>query len=521
MSTPSVIDALRARLGDGTVRDDPSTLALMATDLWDAGALPVAVVQPRDTAAVAAAVEIAAAHDHAVVPRGGGLTYTGGYQAPHGRCICLDLSAMNRILRIAPEDLTVTVEAGATWRDIHAALQRLRLRLPFFGTSSGAGATVGGGLSHGALFFGSARYGSAADQVLGLELVLADGRRLHTGREAVVASGAPLVRTYGPDLTGLFLHDGGSFGVKTQASFRLIEAPAAEGYASFAFASLEPAAAVLSAVARAGIAEDAYVLDPAVTGATDLPVEAALRTLGTVLRHSRGPVGALRTLLDVARGGQRPVPAGAWSLHLVAAARRPATVGSDLAAARRIALKHGGRPVAATIPRVTRADPFGSLDGVLGPDGRRWAALNAKVNHSEGPALTAGFEAVQARHAAAMARHGVSITRLVSAMGPLAFSFETVFHWRDAWLPLHRASLSAARRAALVEPPENPGARSLVAQLREDTLDLFRAHGATSNQIGRTYPFLELLEPATADLLRTLKAQLDPRGLMNPGALGL
>jgi hypothetical protein len=106
-------------------------------------------------------------------------------------------------------------------------------------------------------------------------------------------------------------------------------------------------------------------------------------------------------------------------------------------------------------------------------------------------------------------------------MGPLAFSFETVFHWRDAWLPLHRASLSAARRAALVEPPENPGARSLVAQLREDTLDLFRAHGATSNQIGRTYPFLELLEPATADLLRTLKAQLDPRGLMNPGALGL
>jgi FAD/FMN-containing dehydrogenase len=521
MSTTTVIDALRARLGDGTVRDDPSTLALMASDLWDAGALPAAVVQPRDTAAVAAAVEIAATHGHAVIPRGGGLSYTGGYQAPHERCICLDLSAMNRVLRIAPEDLTITVEAGATWRDIHAALQPHGLRLPFFGTSSGAGATVGGGLSHGALFFGSARYGSAADQVLGLELVLADGRRLHTGREAVVASSAPLVRTYGPDLTGLFLHDGGAFGIKTRASFRVIETPAAEGYASFAFANLAPAAAALSAVARAGIAEDAYVLDPAVTGATDLPVPAALGALVTLLRQSRGPAGALRALFDVARGGQRPVPAGAWSLHLVAAARDRGTVVSDLALARRIALKHGGQPVAATIPRVTRAAPFGSLDGVLGISGQRWVALNAKVNHSEGPALLAGFEAVQARHAPAMAQHGVSITRLVSAMGPLAFSFETVFHWRDAWVPLHRASLSAARRAALVEPPENLPARALVAQLREDTLELFRAHGATSNQIGRTYPFLELLEPATANLLRTLKAQLDPCGLMNPGALGL
>lgn len=517
----SLLDDLRTALGEDAVLTDPDTLALMGSDLWSAGALPAAVVRPADAAGVAAAVRAAAAHGHALLPRGGGLSYTGGYSAPGPRCVCVDLSALGRVLRIAPEDLTVTVQAGATWRDVHAALRPHGLRLPFFGTFSGARATVGGGLSHGALFFGSARYGSAADQVLGLEVVLADGRFLHTGREAVTAANAPLLRTYGPDLTGLFLHDGGALGIKTAASFRLIEAPAAEDCASLAFARLGDAAAALSAVARAGLVEDAYVLDPATTGATDVTAATALRSLRSLLRESRGPAAAARALVDVARGGQRPIPPGAWSLHLVAAGRRRDTVAADLAAARKLATGHGGRVVAATIPRVTRAEPFGSLDGVLGANGERWTALNAKVTHSEAAALLAGFDALEARHGRALAQHGVAITRLCSAMGPLAFSFEAVFHWRDAWLPLHRVTLSKARRAALVEPPANPAARALVGELRADTLALFRAHGAASNQLGRTYPFLDALEPATAELLRGLKAQLDPRGLMNPGVLGL
>jgi hypothetical protein len=205
---------------------------------------------------------------------------------------------------------------------------------------------------------------------------------------------------------------------------------------------------------------------------------------------------------------------------MVAAGHCRRTVSADLAAARRMVMALGGRPVAATIPRVARADLFATLDGVLGAQGERWTALNAKVAHSEVPSLLTGFDAVQSRYREAMDRHGVSITRLASAMGPLAFSFETVFHWRDAWLPLHRAALSPQRRAALAEPSGNPAARALVGELRNATLELFRARGATSNQIGRTYPFLEVFEPATAEMLCGLKAQLDPRGLMNPGVLG-
>ena len=120
-----------------------------------------------------------------------------------------------------------------------------------------------------------------------------------------------------------------------------------------------------------------------------------------------------------------------------------------------------------------------------------------------------------------MARHGVTVTRLCSALGSLAFSFECVFHWPDAWLPLHREAPDPAWLAGLTEPPANPAARELVAALRAATVAFFRDIGAASNQIGRTYPYVDALAPATATLLRQLKTQLDPKGLMNPGVLGL
>ena len=133
----------------------------------------------------------------------------------------------------------VTVEAGVTWRQIHEALRPHGLRLPCFGTFSGAAARVGGGLSSGALFFGTARYGTVADSLLGLEVALADGTLLRTGQAAFRGVRKPAYRTYGPDLTGPFVHDCGALGIKTKATFRVIRAPAATGYASYAFADVE------------------------------------------------------------------------------------------------------------------------------------------------------------------------------------------------------------------------------------------------------------------------------------------
>ena len=126
------------------------------------------------------------------------------------------------------------MQAGVTWAQLYEALKPKGLRLPFFGTFSGVRATVGGGMSNGALFFGTARYGTGADNLLGLEVVLADGTRVRTG-QAAFKNGKPFYRTYGPDLTGLFTHDAGTLGIKTEATLRLIQWPEEYGYLSFVF----------------------------------------------------------------------------------------------------------------------------------------------------------------------------------------------------------------------------------------------------------------------------------------------
>lgn len=340
MTDVSLLMVLAEIVGADAVRTDDAARALAANDVHVSGILPLAVVRPADATSLAAAVAAATARGYAVLPRGGGLSYTGGYAPPGLKSITIDLGAMNRILSISAEDMVITVQAGVTWKQIQAALKPLGLRLPFIGTFSGAGATVGGGLGHGALFFGSARYGSAADIVLGMEVALADGTLLRTGQGGLAADSKPFLRSFGPDLTGLFTHDGGMFGIKTEASFRLIEAPSDYGYASFAFADIERAADALSAIARADLAEEVYILDPS---------------------------------------------------------------------------------------------------AVLGPTGGRWAALNAKVAHSDARPLIAAFDAMIAPHLTEMEEKGVTFTRLVSALANHCFSFEPVFHWRDSWQPIHRA----------------------------------------------------------------------------------
>jgi hypothetical protein len=164
---------------------------------------------------------------------------------------------------------------------------------------------------------------------------------------------------------------------------------------------------------------------------------------------------------------------------------------------------------------------FSNLDAVLDSDGGRWAALNAKVAHSDVRDLITAFYEMIAPYRSEMDVRGVTLTRLASALGNHSFSFEPVFHWRDLWLPGHRQSLSPGRAETLNEPAANPEARALVNELRRETVALFRRLGAASTQIGRTYPYVEARSPAPASLLRELKRLLDPECLMNPGTLGL
>jgi FAD/FMN-containing dehydrogenase len=107
------------------------------------------------------------------------------------------------------------------------------------------------------------------------------------------------------------------------------------------------------------------------------------------------------------------------------------------------------------------------------------------------------------------------------AVSSFAFSYEPVFHWHDEWLPIHRRAPEPSYLAKLTEPRSNPAAAELVAKLRELLVACFAARGAASNQIGKSYPYSPSMLPAPRALLGALKRQVDPRGLMNPGVLGM
>ena len=413
----------------------------------------------------------------------------------------------------------LAVAVGTCTRLGYAVLPR-GLRLPFFGTFSGACATVGSGVANGALFFGTARYGTAADCTLGLEVALADGTLVKTGQAAFGSK--PFYRTYGPDLTGLFTHDSGALGVKTEVTLRLMRTPTHTGFASFAFAGVEAASAALAEVSRSGAAEEAYVFDPGSTrknlGGVDFAQ--ALEMLAKVVRSQSGLVKGIRAGARLALGG-RHFADDVYSLHVVCAARSAPALEADLAACRAIATGLGGADLPNSIPLACRADPFPPMNAVLGTEGDRWAALNAKVAHSDAPGLIRDAEALLDGHAAEMQRHGIWMSRLMIAISTHAFSYEPVFHWNDEWLPIHRRAPEPAYLARLSEPAANPAAREVVHRIRGEMLALFARHGAASNQIARTYPYLDSMAPATRRMLEAIKGAVDPACLLNPGSLGL
>jgi hypothetical protein len=119
-----------------------------------------------------------------------------------------------------------------------------------------------------------------------------------------------------------------------------------------------------------------------------------------------------------------------------------------------------------------------------------------------------------------MAACGVTMSFLYIAIAQHVFSYEPVLRWFDEWLPVHRHVPEPDFLNELEEPSPNHEGRALVDEVRSKIVDVFAEFGAASNQIGKTYPMLASLNPDSRSVLRALKKELDPEGLINPGVLG-
>ena len=178
---------------------------------WHAPGLPDAVVFPTSTEEVAAIVKLCAEQRKPMVAFGMGSSLEGHVNAIHGG-VSIDLTRMTRVLRLSPEDLDITVEAGLTRLKLDAHLKNTGLMFPI---DPGADATIGGMAATRASGTTAVRYGTMRENVLGLTVVLADGRIIKTGGRARKSSS-------GYDLTRLFVGSEGTLGVITEVTLRLV-----------------------------------------------------------------------------------------------------------------------------------------------------------------------------------------------------------------------------------------------------------------------------------------------------------
>ncbi|MGA0069488.1 MAG: FAD-binding oxidoreductase, partial [Miltoncostaeaceae bacterium] len=204
--------------------------------------VPDAVVMATSTDDVSTTLRLCFAADVPVVPFGVGSSLEGHVLPVHGG-VSLDLSEMDAILDVRPDDLLVVVQAGVRRIPLNERLARDGL---FFSVDPGADATLGGMAATGASGTTTVRYGSMRDNVLALTAVLADGTVIRTGR-------ATRKDSAGYDLTRLLVGSEGTLAVITELTLRVFGIPERISAARCTFPSLTDGVAAATAIVRMGI----------------------------------------------------------------------------------------------------------------------------------------------------------------------------------------------------------------------------------------------------------------------------
>jgi D-lactate dehydrogenase (cytochrome) len=238
----AVLDGLRELLGDRATNAPGVLDQHGGSEAYHAIAPPDIVVFPETTAEVSAIVRQCAQFRCPIIPFGANTSLEGNTAAVHGG-VCIDMTHMKSILAVNIDDMDCRVQPGVHRKALNAHLRDTGL---FFPNDPGADASLGGMAATRASGTMAVRYGTMKDNVLALEVVLADGRVIRTGGRARKSSA-------GYDLTRLFVGSEGTLGVFTEMILRLYPQPDAIAAAVCPFDTLEHAATAAIAIIQTGM----------------------------------------------------------------------------------------------------------------------------------------------------------------------------------------------------------------------------------------------------------------------------
>ncbi|MGQ9888382.1 MAG: FAD-binding oxidoreductase [Aggregatilineales bacterium] len=241
--TPDVVAALADIFGADHVSTAQADLELHARDQsHHPGRRGEVVVWPRTAEQVAAALALANARRIPVTPWGVGTSLEGNPIPLYGG-VLMSFERMNRVLAVHADDFQVTVQPGVCHKDLNEQLARRGL---FFAPDPGANATVGGMLANNAAGIRTVKYGASKDNVLAMQVALADGRLIRVGSRSVKQAA-------GYDLLHLFVGSEGTLGIITEATLKLVPAAPYMSAALAAFETVEAAVEAVVAVRGSGL----------------------------------------------------------------------------------------------------------------------------------------------------------------------------------------------------------------------------------------------------------------------------
>jgi D-lactate dehydrogenase (cytochrome) len=236
------IEQVQALLGDRISTSEAVLSQHGHDEFWHHAALPDAVCWPATTEEVSEIAKICNATGCPIVPFGTGTSVEGNVQAVRGG-ISVDVTNMNEILAVNPDDFDATVQAGVTRKQLNAHIRDTGMWFP---VDPGADASIGGMTATRASGTNAVRYGTMKDNVVAIKVVLADGRIIKTSNRAKKSAA-------GLDLTRLFVGSEGILGIMTEITVRLHGIPEKIAAAVVDFPTIKDAVSSVVETIQAGV----------------------------------------------------------------------------------------------------------------------------------------------------------------------------------------------------------------------------------------------------------------------------